>query len=529
MGPGWGLRLASGAVSAAIFAHVRPAEGRPARGFVRPIGAAALSAALAGLAFAPFPGAWLVAWIAWVPLFAAAARSGPLGGAAVGMLHGIGFGFASAWWLPAMLEQYFGLSRLGSYGAAIASFAAFSGAFYAAFGAALGAFARRGAVAPVFAACGFVACEWARASFPPVENAWGLAAYTQVDVRALAQLADLAGPWGIGLLLAYANALGAALFAPALRPRRPLRSAAALAAALAAAFAYGTVQLGRDFANGPPVRVAIVQGAVARPDRDPGRDAARSRAELETYLALTAQAVAAAKPALVVWPEGALDFSPFELTQRSLRLRDESRRLPVDLVIGAPRRDDAGGRRNAMIHFRHGTVLGVYDKVELTPFAERKALGLGRDALSAGEDIRLLDAAGLRIGSAICSEGMGPGYARRLVAAGATILAIPSNDYWFTSPEAARQQLAKSRFRAIETRRPVVRATSTGYSAIVDPKGDVVSESKFGAAEWIAGDVRAGTAATVSSQAGAVFGPLLLLAFASAPFLRRNRHQGELR
>jgi apolipoprotein N-acyltransferase len=251
----------------------------------------------------------------------------------------------------------------------------------------------------------------------------------------------------------------------------------------------------------------------------------RSRAELESYLTLSAEAVAAAQPALVVWPEGALDFSPFELTQRSLRLRDAAKALGADLLVGAPRRDEAGGRRNTMVLLRGGRVAAAHDKLELMPFAERTALGLGRDAVAPGDEIRLLPSAGLRLGAAICSEGMGPAFSRRLVAAGATALANPSNDYWFTSAAAARQQLAKARFRAVETRRPVLRATSTGYSAIVDAKGDLVALSGFGGAEWLAGEVTPGATITVHQRAGAAFGPALLALCFAAPFLRRTRSE----
>jgi apolipoprotein N-acyltransferase len=527
MGPAGGPRLAFDVMSVAALAHVRPSERRSARGLLRPIAAVALSAALYGLAFAPLPGAWAAAWIALVPFFAAAAGAAPLGAAALGLLYGVALGVATCWWLPEMLERYFAMGPAAAALATVAAFAAFCGVHFAAFAAWLAWVARRGPVSPALVACGFAACEWARASLA-VGNPWGLVAYSQVDVRTLAQLADLAGPWGIGALVAFANAAVAGLFVPALRGRRPVANAAALALALVAAFAYGRVQLGRELASGPATRVVLVQGGIARPDSDPTRSASRSRAELERHLALTAEAAAEAAPALVIWPEGALDFSPFELTQRSLRLRDATRKLAADLVVGAPRRDESGARYNAMVHLRRGRVANVYDKVDLMPFAERSALSFGRDAYAPGPEIRLLDAAGLRIGAAICSEAMAPDHTRRLVAAGATILANPSNDYWFTSAAAARQQLAKARFRAIETRRFVVRATSTGYSAIIDPKGDVTALSGFGGAEWIAGDVRAATSETVHQRAGGALGPALLLVSALAPFLRRTRHHGAL-
>jgi apolipoprotein N-acyltransferase len=492
------------------------------RGLLRPVAAALVSAALYGLAFAPLPGAWLLGWGALAPLLAATAAATPFRAAGLGLLFGSAGGLATCWWLPEMLQRYFGFAPLSSWLAAGASFAVFAGLHCAAFAAWVALLARRGRLSPALVALGWVSCEWVRASVG-VANPWALSAYSQVDVRPLAQLADLAGPSGIGALLAAGSALLAGIFAPALRPARPLRAAALFAALLVAALGYGSAQLAREHASGPELRVAVIQGGIARPD---GGGSGDSRAELERYLALSAEAVAAAAPQLVIWPEGALDFSPFEATQRMLRLRDASRAQDADLILGAPRRAENGRRRNSMVQLRRGRVRGVQDKLELMPFSERSVLGIfGRDAYAPGEEIRLFEVGGLRLGSAICSEAMGPDFPRRLVAAGASLILNPSNDYWFVSPEAARQQLAKARLRAIETRRFVVRATSTGYSALIDPRGDLVAVGGFGGAEWLAGSVHGASGTSVHQRAGAFIGPGALAFCAAASFARRRRRR----
>jgi hypothetical protein len=53
--------------------------------------------------------------------------------------------------------------------------------------------------------------------------------------------------------------------------------------------------------------------------------------------------------------------------------------------------------------------------------------------------------------------------------------------------------------------------------------------SGFGGAEWLAGDVRAGTDLTVHQRAGFALGPALLALCLAAPLVRRNRHTGENR
>src|SRR4029450_10245577 len=49
-----------------------------------------------------------------------------------------------------------------------------------------------------------------------------------------------------------------------------------------------------------------------------------------------------------------------------------------------------------------------------------------------------------------------------------------SNDGWFNGTEEHEQHLAICRFRAVETRRSVVRAVNMGISAVIDPDGRVI-------------------------------------------------------
>src|SRR5690606_36188883 len=57
--------------------------------------------------------------------------------------------------------------------------------------------------------------------------------------------------------------------------------------------------------------------------------------------------------------------------------------------------------------------------------------------------------------------------------AGATILVNMSSLGWFGDSWASRQHLQISRMRALETARPMVRATNTGMTAAIDPNGHV--------------------------------------------------------
>lgn len=96
-----------------------------------------------------------------------------------------------------------------------------------------------------------------------------------------------------------------------------------------------------------------------------------------------------------------------------------------------------------------------------------------------GDGNGVVDMGGLPVGVATCYEvAYDPAY-RTAVLDGAQILTTPTNNATFGFTDQTYQQLAMSRFRAIETDRAVVVAATSGTSAIVHPDGTVTQDTNL--------------------------------------------------
>lgn len=486
-------------------------------------GLAALSGAAYATAFPPL--SWsIAAWVALVPLLVACASLSPLRAAAAGMIWTAMGAAGVASFLPGMLNRYFGLAPAASYLAALAAVVVLHGIYISAYAGWVAWLVRRRAAHPLLLAAGWVACELAR-SYGTLGSPWALAAYSQLRWTRLIQTADLAGAYGIGLLVAGVNACLAAALVPALRGRRPLRAAAAVAAALAAAFVYGEWRLGQDFGSGAPVRVAVVQAGA--PAAAPAARAAR----LARHMALSA----AAPADLFVWPEYAVETDLEEASPARDAVLRVAAAAGADLVVGGPHRlPSASGPRfhNSAWLVRDGRVAARYDKQRLVPFAEEERLawlfGPAATAYAPGRGAAVLPGTRLRLGALLCLESMSPELARAAARAGAEVLVNLSNDAWFGQVEAARQQLDIATLRAVETRRFLVRAAATGVSAVIDPHGRALAESGFDTQQVLHASVRASRVGSPYQRCGdAIAWAVVLLAAAASLRLLRRRAVGD--
>lgn len=112
---------------------------------------------------------------------------------------------------------------------------------------------------------------------------------------------------------------------------------------------------------------------------------------------------------------------------------------------------------------------GLFDLFEVD-------LGGVSGQLGWGGEHKVFDNNGVKIGPAICYEGLYGEYYAGFAKQGAEVMAIISNDGWWGNTPGHKRLFDFCRLRAIETRRAIARSANTGISGFISPRGDVVGD-----------------------------------------------------
>ena len=467
------------------------------------LGAALAAVALGALAAAAHPPFGLAAgFLAYPALLLLTERARTARGAfQLGWLSGFAYFFISCWWVAeAFLVNAEAHAWMAPFAASLlpAGLALFWGAAFALYHRLHPA---GHALRPVFFAVVFCGFEWLRGTvltgFPwnPAGAAWGAGS-------AASQFAAVAGVYGLGLVTVAGFSLIAPLFSPG--RVKPRWGAAVLGAALIAALVVaGQVRLDQARPEAADTVVRIVQADV---EQQAKWDEANFEAIVQRYVNLTARP-GAQTPNVIVWPEGALPVTSNEafadgspVAAAMARALQPGQTLLAGFSRAEPAADGEWRYFNSLYALTGEGDAGmrisaVYDKHRLVPFGEYLPLA------------RLMSATGLRslvhmpadyspgpppaplvlpglpdVQPLICYESLYPGFTPGGGDRPGWIVNV-SNDAWFGRTSGPIQHLNLASFRAIETGLPVVRATPTGVSAMIDPWGRVVEGTRLEAGE----------------------------------------------
>ncbi|MCB0324097.1 MAG: apolipoprotein N-acyltransferase [Bdellovibrionales bacterium] len=264
-----------------------------------------------------------------------------------------------------------------------------------------------------------------------------------------------------------------------------------------------------EVAAAPRVKVAIIQGNLEAKQKG---DIKFLDVNIARYQAITREVVAQGAE-LVVWPESVSNYwTPETLASVRGTTYDPFPMGEVALLYGGlsfrerdPEEVEEVLRANPQLRtkrfieqFRYhrfnsafgldadGKVVGRYHKRILMPFGEYVPLSgvfpvLKQMLPQTGDftvgDVRepipfSLGDIPVTAAVLICYEDLIPALAREAVELGANVLVNLTNDAWYGDTAAPYQHHLLALWRAIEAKRYLLRATNTGYTAIVNPLGE---------------------------------------------------------
>jgi len=312
---------------------------------------------------------------------------------------------------------------------------------------------------------------WVLTGFP-----WLALGYSQIGTP-LQGYIPLLGVYGVSMLVMVSAAFVVAVI-------KSFRTMVPALLVLSLLWGGGWLLTQKDWTSqsGDPVKVSIIQANV---EQSLKWKAETRQPTIELYLKLTRQEW---DSDLIVWPETAVPAYYHQLEEELFQdLELEAQDNSSDLLFGIAVWEDSNRRYfNSMSTL--GSVRNAYFKRHLVPFGEFMPmrwllkplvdfLQIPMSNFAAGEAERpLMQVAGHLAGVSICYEDA---FGEEIIQAmpDARFLVNASNDAWFGDSLALPQHLQIARMRSIETGRYQLRATNTGISAFIGPKGELITTS----------------------------------------------------
>ena len=209
---------------------------------------------------------------------------------------------------------------------------------------------------------------------------------------------------------------------------------------------------------------------------------------------------------LIIWPEFSvpLCFSCSEDIYLAFKgkLYQFVQGTRCTLLLGTNEKTGTPGNiqyHNAALCLSPDLSIGRYYKMHLVPFGEytpyekifffieKMTHAIGN--ISPGTQSSLHQFENSKFGSPICYEIIFPDLVRKFVKKGANFLVTITNDGWYGKSSAPYQHFSMAVLRAVENRRYLLRAATTGISGIIDPSGRILAKSELMTQTHLTGNI----------------------------------------
>ncbi|MFC2167836.1 apolipoprotein N-acyltransferase [Acidobacteriota bacterium] len=496
---------------------------------------ALLSGLLSAAAFPKFNLSFFI-WISLIPLLFIISNKTPKQSFLLGMTAGFSFYAVLLYWIPDV-PAHFGNLSIGLSILIYVVLILFLSLFWAFFSLSFSLIRKTFPLfAFILAPFLWVVFEYALAhiltGFP-----WGLIGYAQYQNLLFIQLASLTGIYGLSFFLV----LFQSLFVLSIKTKKRNFFFIGLVLIL---FIHlgGFLSLKKITPSPESFKASVIQGNVSSDIYWPDVSYEEIQQIFDEHLDLT-NAATFSDSQLIIWPEFSvpLCFScPSEFYQNFKRtLLQYVQETGRTLLLGTNEMlpyQDTNQYFNTALCLSPDLSYTEYHKIHLVPFGEyipykklfsfinKMTHAIGE--ITPGKELRLHSFRTTPFGSPICYEIIFPNLVRKFTKNGAMFLTTLTNDGWYGQSSAPYQHFAIAVMRAVENRRFLLRAATTGISGIIDPFGRILVKSELETQTFLTSQITPLSSKTLYSSIGDVLAYISLTLsglFLILAIIRKNK------
>jgi len=439
---------------------------------------------------------FFLSWVALVPFLISLYNAHPKKAFTSGLLLGIPYFFGTQYWIYHSITHYGSVPFVASI--AIVFLLCLYLSLYTGFFALLFSMLIRTTRFPALfiAPLLWVVIEFLRSylftGFP-----WSSIGYTQYRFLEIIQISDITGIYGVSFLVVAVNGAFADILLIRMRVKemplfpmsRTVIGLILLFIVITTALLYGHLRISQE-RPGKNLRASIIQGNI---EQDKKWDATFQNEVTEIYRMLSLKA-ASSSPSLIIWPESAVPFFFDTDKEHTQKLLDFQQGLNTYLLFGGVLvKGKKSGRlllsNSAILLGKDGKITYTYDKIHLVPFGEyiplknflffidKLVVGVG-DYVE-GRNYYTAETPFGDFATLICYEVIFPGLVRKFYQRGGEVIVNITNDAWFGRTTGPYQHFSMAVFRAVENRKPLIRAANTGISGFIDSSGRILSRTEI--------------------------------------------------
>jgi apolipoprotein N-acyltransferase len=450
-----------------------------------------LAAASGGLTALSFPKFYLVflGWISLIPLFYIILKKTPKQSFLLGLAAGFSYYAILIYWIPFVPAHYGGLS----FGVSLLIYIIFV-IFLALFWAFFCLLWAR--IYQSFPRLAFLLAPFLWISFEYILTyfltgfPWGLLGSSQYSNIYFIQLASIAGVYGLSFVLV----LFQSLFLYSMKYRNTAPFFLGLAFVLLIHLG-GFLSIKKSPDTEKSFKAAVIQGNVSSDMYWQSASTQEIWNYFTQHLELSRRAYEKGAR-LIIWPEFSvpLCFSCSDNIYLAFKakLYQFVQGTRSTLLLGTNEKAVSHGKiryYNTAVCLNPDLSMSLYYKMHLVPFGEYtpykkvffflKKMTAAVGDITPGVQYSLHQFKNIKFGSPICYEIIFPDLVRKFVKKGARFLVTITNDGWYEKSAAPYQHFSIAVLRAVENRRYLLRAATTGISGIIDPFGRIISKSEL--------------------------------------------------